>query len=255
MRVGIVLRVGPRAGGDDAAPLDRLSAVARAVEAGGFAGLWVTDSWGRGVAQLDALTTLAAMAAVTRTVELGTCILQVSPRNPAELANRAASLAALSGGRLRLGVGPGSTAGDFDVVGADYDGRFRNFEPAIATMRRAWAGEPANRGRLTPWPGVAGPPLLLAAWRNPAWIVRAARSYDGWIASGLRSQWDQLEAACAPTAMPAADVPSSPTCRSSRAASPATTRTPRRPPSCCTRIAPRPGPRCDACATSASTTC
>jgi alkanesulfonate monooxygenase SsuD/methylene tetrahydromethanopterin reductase-like flavin-dependent oxidoreductase (luciferase family) len=146
------------------------------------------------VAQLDALTALTAMAAVTRTIEIGTCILQVSPRNPAELANRAASLAVLSGGRLRLGVGPGSTTGDFDVVGADYENRFRNFEPAVATMRRAWAGEPVNRGTLTPWPGVAPPPLLLAAWRNPAWIERAARHYDGWIASGLRSQWEQLEA-------------------------------------------------------------
>ncbi|MEQ9639819.1 MAG: LLM class flavin-dependent oxidoreductase [Alphaproteobacteria bacterium] len=194
MRMGVVLRMGPRAGGDDAAPLDRLLATARAVEDNGFAGLWATDAFGRGSAQLDTLVTLGAMAAATSRIELGTCILQVSPRNPAELANRIAGLTVLSGGRFRLGVGPGSTLGDFDVAGADYENRFKNFEPAIATMRQAWAGETVNRGKLTPWPGFQAPPVLLAAWRNPAWIERAARTYDGWIASGLRSEWDQIEA-------------------------------------------------------------
>lgn len=193
MRMGVVLRMGPRAGGDDSAPLARLVAAARAVEDGGFAGLWSTDAFGRGAPQLDTLTTLGAMAAVTSRIELGTCILQVSPRNPAELANRLAGLTVLAGGRFRLGVGPGSTLGDFDVVGADYENRFKNFEPAIATMRQAWAGDTVNRGKLVPWPGFQAPPMLLAAWRNPAWIERAAKNYDGWIASGLRSEWDQLD--------------------------------------------------------------
>lgn len=193
MRMGVVLRMGPRAGGNDAAPLKRLIDTARAVEDNGFAGLWSTDAFGRGSAQLDTLVTLGAMAAVTERIELGTCILQISPRNPAELANRVAGLTVLAGGRFRLGVGPGSTLGDFNVVGADYGNRFKNFEPGIATMRQAWTGETVNRGKLTPWPGFQAPPMLLAAWRNPAWIVRAAERYDGWIASGLRSEWDQLE--------------------------------------------------------------
>jgi alkanesulfonate monooxygenase SsuD/methylene tetrahydromethanopterin reductase-like flavin-dependent oxidoreductase (luciferase family) len=51
--------------------------------------------------------------------------LQVPLRHPVELAHRAQSVQALSGGRLRLGVGSGSTRADFDLLGADYDRRFR----------------------------------------------------------------------------------------------------------------------------------
>jgi alkanesulfonate monooxygenase SsuD/methylene tetrahydromethanopterin reductase-like flavin-dependent oxidoreductase (luciferase family) len=149
---------------------------------------------GRGRATLDPLTALAALSAVTERVELGIGVLQVSLRNPVELAHRVQSVQALSGGRLRLGVGSGSTRADFDLLGADYDRRFRTLMSSLEIMRRAWRGEPVNGGVLSPWPGCeGGPPVLLGAWRNPRWITYAARQCQGWIASGLYSSWEDLE--------------------------------------------------------------
>jgi alkanesulfonate monooxygenase SsuD/methylene tetrahydromethanopterin reductase-like flavin-dependent oxidoreductase (luciferase family) len=95
---------------------------------------------------------------------------------------------------LRLGVGSGSTQADFDLLGANYDQRFRTLMSSLEIMRRAWRGEPVNGGTLSPWPGCeGGPPVLLGAWRNPRWINYAAKQCQGWIASGLYSSWEDLE--------------------------------------------------------------
>jgi len=175
--------------------LDRIVDYARRIERSGFPGIWVTDSLGRGRPTLDPLVALGALCAATRRVELGTAVLQVSLRHPIELAHRVQSAQALSGGRLRLGVGSGSTRADFDLLGADYDQRFRTLLRSLETMRRAWGGEPVNGGVLSPWPGCeGGPPVLLGAWRNPRWITYAAKRCQGWIASGLYSTWEDLEA-------------------------------------------------------------
>ena len=101
----------------------------------------------------------------------------------------------LSGNRLRPGVGSGSTRADFELLGGDYDRRFRTVMSSLDTMRAGWAGQSVNGGALSPWPGCEnGPPILLGAWRNPRWITYAARKCAGWIASGLYSSWEDLEA-------------------------------------------------------------
>ena len=92
----------------------RMADYARRIEASGFPGIWVGDSLGRGRPTLDPLVALAALAAATDKVELGIGVLQVPLRNPIELAHRVQSVQALSGGRLRLGVGSGSTEDDLD---------------------------------------------------------------------------------------------------------------------------------------------
>lgn len=174
--------------------LSRIADYARRIEAAGFPGIWVTDSLGRGWPTLDPLVALGALAAATKRLELGTAVLQVPLRHPIELAHRIQSVQALSGGRLRLGVGSGSTEADFKLLDRDYEARFRTLMSSLDTMRRAWKGEPVNGGVLTPWPGTeGGPPVLLGAWRNPRWIAYAAQQCRGWIASGLYSSWDDLE--------------------------------------------------------------
>jgi alkanesulfonate monooxygenase SsuD/methylene tetrahydromethanopterin reductase-like flavin-dependent oxidoreductase (luciferase family) len=174
--------------------LERIANYARRIEASGFPGIWVTDSLGRGRPTLDPLVALGALAAVTKRIELGTAVLQVSVRHPVDLAHRVQSVQVLSGGRLRVGVGSGSTKADFDLLGADYQQRFRTLMSSLDIMRRAWRGEPVNGGTLTPWPGSeGGPPLLLGAWRSPHWITYAAKHCQGWIASGLYSSWADLE--------------------------------------------------------------
>jgi len=138
---------------------------------------------------------LAALAAVTERVELGIGILQVSLRHPIELAHRVQSVQALSGGRLRLGVGSGSTRADFELLGGDYDHRFRTLRNSLEVMHRVWRGEPVNGGTLSIWPGCeGGPPILMGAWRSPRWITYAAKECQGWTPSGRFSSWEDLEA-------------------------------------------------------------
>jgi alkanesulfonate monooxygenase SsuD/methylene tetrahydromethanopterin reductase-like flavin-dependent oxidoreductase (luciferase family) len=193
MRLSIVTFMHP--GGEARGQsFERIATYARRIEAAGFPGIWVTDSIGRGRATLDPLVALGALAGVTRRIELGTAVLQVSLRHPVDLAHRVQSVQALSGNRLRLGVGSGSTQADFDLFGADYLQRFRTLTSSLDTMRRTWRGEPVNGGVLTPWPGSeGGPPVLLGAWRSPHWITYAARQCQGWIASGLYCSWEDLE--------------------------------------------------------------
>src|SRR5271166_6216637 len=106
---------------------------ARRIEAAGFPGIWVGDSMGRGRPTLDPLVELAVLAAVTERVELGIGVLQVPLRHPVELAHRVQSVQALSGGRLVLGVGSGSTRDDFELLGLDWDHRFRTLRNSLAT--------------------------------------------------------------------------------------------------------------------------
>jgi alkanesulfonate monooxygenase SsuD/methylene tetrahydromethanopterin reductase-like flavin-dependent oxidoreductase (luciferase family) len=161
----------------------------------GFAGVWATDSMGRGRPTLDPLVTLSALCAGTSHIELGIGVLQVPLRRPGELAHRIQSLNVLLAGRLRLGVGAGSTRADFAVAGADYDKRFTTFKESLEVMRALWRGECVNGTNLLAWPGTeGGPPVFLGAWRNAKTIERAAREFDGWIASGLHSTWEDLEA-------------------------------------------------------------
>ena len=121
--------------------LDRVADYARRIEASGFPGIWVGDSLGRGRPTLDPLVELATLAAVTQKVELGIGVLQLPLRHPIELAHRVQSVQALSGNRLVLGVGSGSTKADFDLLGYDYDARFRTLRSSLDTMRRSWRGE------------------------------------------------------------------------------------------------------------------
>ena len=87
MRVHVVnvLRGTPDMAGQT---LDRFADFARQVEARGFTGLWVTDSFGRGRPTLDPIVLMSVVAAVTNRIEIGTCVLQVPVRHPVELAHR-----------------------------------------------------------------------------------------------------------------------------------------------------------------------
>ena len=127
MRLGVSLNMhGPR-------PATARSFIdgMRNAEAVGFHGIWFFDTVGRGTFRVDPLSAMAAAAAVTERVELGTCILQVPLRRPVELAHRVLGVHYLSRGRVRLGVGAGSTEADFRATGNDYRARFRSLGEAL----------------------------------------------------------------------------------------------------------------------------
>jgi alkanesulfonate monooxygenase SsuD/methylene tetrahydromethanopterin reductase-like flavin-dependent oxidoreductase (luciferase family) len=191
MRLGVVLS----SSRPDASPLtgEGLIAQARAVEDLGFDSLWCFDAIGRGFILPDPLIAVSVAAAATRRIEVGTCVLQVPLRRPVELAHRVLTAHLVCQGRLLLGVGAGSTKADFDAVGLDFDQRMQQFEDALGVMRRLWRGERVGSADLTPWPAaIGGPPLLIGSWSGPRWIPRAAREFDGWIASGAKTSFATL---------------------------------------------------------------
>ena len=158
---------------------------ARAIEAAGFDGIWLGESMNRGRPSVDTLAVLSIAAAATSRVQLGSAVLQVPLRRPAELAQRLLSLHALSGGRFFAGLGAGSTQADFKACGIDYADRFRLFAAALPEIRRLCNGEQVGEANLCPWPSVAGgPPMFIGAWASGIRVKRAAQDYDGWIASG-----------------------------------------------------------------------
>src|SRR5690349_20951463 len=191
MRVSTMIRISPN---PDHGLMDRITNFARQVEARGFPGIWIGDSLGRGRPTLDSLQVLTAAAAVTSRIELGISFLQLPLRNPVELAHRVQSLQEMSGGRMILGVGSGSTRDDFELLGYDYDHRFRTFRNDLEIMAKVWNGEPVNNGTLATWPGCkGGPPILIGAWRSPRWITYAAKQAQGWTPSGRFSSLPDLE--------------------------------------------------------------
>jgi alkanesulfonate monooxygenase SsuD/methylene tetrahydromethanopterin reductase-like flavin-dependent oxidoreductase (luciferase family) len=192
MRIGINL---PSRQPDGRAPtVAQLMARARLIERVGFDGIWMGDTVGRQRTPTpDTLAWLLAAAAGTRRIELGTAVIQVPLRHPVELAQRLMALYALSGGRFRAGLGAGSTQADFDAVGVDYPGRFRTLAEALPLIRQLCRGQRVGAAQLHPWPDtVGGPPILIGGWHSPTWLRRAAREYDGWIASAYFSSFKVL---------------------------------------------------------------
>jgi alkanesulfonate monooxygenase SsuD/methylene tetrahydromethanopterin reductase-like flavin-dependent oxidoreductase (luciferase family) len=191
MRLGITM---PHAllGGGPIGP-DTLASTARLAERLGFDSVWCFDAIGRGWMLPDPLIALSVAATVTQRLTVGTCILQVPLRRPVELAHRILTAHLVCGGRLLLGVGAGSTRTDFDAVGVDFDTRMRAMDDALTLMRRLWRGEQVGAANLTPWPSSAGgPPILIGSWSGKHWIPRAAKEFDGWIASAAKTSYATL---------------------------------------------------------------
>ncbi len=181
----------------DAAPFG-VAEWARRLVGAGFESLWVPQIIGRGYLVPDPFVTLAVAATATATtdggVELGTATVQVPLHHPADLAHRVLSLMAVCGDRLTLGVSPGSTDVDYAAFDRDFATRFRTFDENVERLRVLLAHGRDERADLAPAAVAAGgPPLLLGSWGKN--VEKAARNFDGWLASGYRTTADQIVAA------------------------------------------------------------
>jgi len=158
---------------------------ARRAEQAGFSSL---GTIGRTVFDShEELVALAAAAAVTRRIRLATTVMVAPPRDPVLLAKQAATLDAVSGGRLCLGLGVGWREDDFRASGADFKGRGEALERLIAVLRRVWAGEAAGGGAgpVGPRPVQKGGPPIWLGGTAPAALRRAGRLGDAFIAPPL----------------------------------------------------------------------
>jgi alkanesulfonate monooxygenase SsuD/methylene tetrahydromethanopterin reductase-like flavin-dependent oxidoreductase (luciferase family) len=149
----------------------------------------------------EPLITLAAAAAVTERVRLMSTVLIAPLRGAGVLAKQAATIDALSGGRLTLGLGVGAREDDFRAAPASFHDRGRRFEEQLELMKRVWSGQPVSDevGPIGPPPARAGGPELLIGAYSPAAIRRAGRWADGFITGGVadpeqaRQMYDVVE--------------------------------------------------------------
>src|SRR5262249_6305445 len=131
-----------------------MRAAAIAAEEAGFDGVWTWDHLrdpddNGGVGVPEAMITLAALAEVTRRIALGPLVLNVSSRHPGLLAQMAATLQQVSGGRLLLGLGAGGHrrlpyAAEQQMIGLDVPSdavRAQRVAEAAEVMRRLWRGD------------------------------------------------------------------------------------------------------------------
>ncbi|MGY1805775.1 LLM class flavin-dependent oxidoreductase [Blastococcus sp. SYSU D00669] len=133
----------------------------------------------------EELTVFAAAGAVTERIRFLPNVLLAPTRSTAELAKQAATVQAITGGRLTLGLGVGWRQSDYALTGRDFAGRGRVFDQQLADLRRAFAREPLLEGTAPVVPDEAPAVPLLVGGHTDAAVRRAVEHGIGWTAGGL----------------------------------------------------------------------
>ena len=147
----------------------------------------------RGLTYWDPLSTFGFLAAHTSRIRLTTSVIVLGYHHPLEIAKRFGTLDLLSGGRLVLGVGVGSLAEEFDLLGAAFDGRGERADDAIRALRASLSTtRPSYQGTHYRFDGFAVEPCAVQE-KVPIWVGgrtlrsprRAVTLADGWMPFGL----------------------------------------------------------------------
>jgi probable F420-dependent oxidoreductase len=147
----------------------------------------------RGATYWDPLATLGYLAAHTRQIRLATQVLVLGYHHPLEIAKRYGTLDRLSGGRLTLGVGVGSLAAEFDLLGACFADRGARADDALRALRASLSTtRPVYSGEFYSYDSVVMEPCAVQQ-HVPIWVGgrtrrslrRAVTLADGWIPFGL----------------------------------------------------------------------
>jgi alkanesulfonate monooxygenase SsuD/methylene tetrahydromethanopterin reductase-like flavin-dependent oxidoreductase (luciferase family) len=184
-------------GGEEPASMASLSDYARLANQLGMA--WITSNdhvvyerpW------LDGPVALASVLPAVGAMTVATTVALPVVRGPGPLAKALAAIDRLSGGRLVVGVGPGSSERDYRAVGVPWEERWPRFEEAVQALRALLrpAGAPFEGAfystdgmELLPAPvQPGGLPIWLGSWGSDAGLRRVARLADGWLASGYNT--------------------------------------------------------------------
>jgi probable F420-dependent oxidoreductase len=203
---------------------DRAVAMAQAAERAGFESLWCPEHvvvavgdgvtpyrasadgtmdrlWRRGGIP-DPLIWLSFVAGQTETIHLGTNVMIVPEHQSVVLAKSVASLDALSGGRVQLGIGVGELPEEYQAVGMEFTNRGRRMDEAIHVLRLLWSEEVATfAGQFTQFVNVRCDPSpvrgtvpLHIGGISPAALRRAGVSGDGYFPFVGASGQDLLDA-------------------------------------------------------------
>ena len=140
---------------------------------------------------LDPLISLSYVAAATKTIRLGTGVNIFPQANPLLFAKQTASLDALSGGRLTLGLGIGWLAEEYQAMGTPFERRGARFDDYLEAVKKVWSGELVeHESEFLSWHGFMShptpaqkphPPILIGGTttKNLQRVVNAAQ---GWYA-------------------------------------------------------------------------
>src|SRR5262249_4833732 len=164
-------------------PRDDLGAaieLARVADQLGYDSAWLTHGLGR-----DSFLVLAAYAHVTRRLGLATGVVPIYPRHPVAMAHEAVTLAELSRGRFRLGIGLSHRPSMTDGLGLDMGEPLAVMREYVAVLRAALTGRARFEGRyyhvaweaaFRPW---TPPPPLILAGLSPRMLELAGELADG----------------------------------------------------------------------------
>ena len=206
---GLAVRnfVGPR----EIPDVDEILRYSIRAEELGFESLWVFDHLLLGVDPafpiLEAFQTLAAIAARTNNINLGTGVLVLSLRNPVWAAKTMASLDQISKGRFILGAASGWYSREFDAAGIPFKERGRLFERNLDIILKLWEGKPVSiqvdqlnlrDAVCLPMPyRIPRPPVLIGGYVDKV-LRRVAREGDGWLTyaytpEGFIKSWEKIK--------------------------------------------------------------
>lgn len=194
---------------------EQIISFARKAEELGYDSLSVNDHIVFSTGWIDAISSLSAIAAVTNRIKIGTSILNVVVRNPVICAKALSSIDIISEGRLFVGLGPGSSKGDYDACGVPFEDRWKRFSEALEIIHALWneKGEPGLQsfdydGKYYRLKGASiqprpyqkpHPPIMIASWGSEQGLRRVAKYGDGWMASAynitpakFREKWKSL---------------------------------------------------------------
>jgi len=188
-------------------PTDELVPIARAADALGYAGFALADHvvdletletpypyeadgsrrWDHTTEWPDPWVLVGALSAVTTRISFFTSIYVAALRSPYQVAKSVGTAAAMSGGRVRLGVGVGWCREEFELLDQDFATRGRRTDEALSLIRDLWTDDwvesdgplyPTPRLTMRPRPQHAVP--ILVGGMSEVALRRAAR-HDGWI--------------------------------------------------------------------------
>jgi probable F420-dependent oxidoreductase len=174
---------------------DSLLAMAERAEAAGFDSVWIGDSI-TARPRHEPLTLLAAVAARTRRVRLGTAVLLPALRSPVVLAHVVGTLDRVAEGRVILGVGIAADAPairkEFAAVGVPFERRVGRFLETLEICRALWSRDHVSFGgkhftiedaTVEPKPHRPGGPPIWIGGSGPTALREAAR-FDAWFPTG-----------------------------------------------------------------------
>ncbi len=181
--------------GGESWSLQRLVEYARTARELGYTSLTANDHFVFPRPWLDGPTALAAVIEHSGDMSLMTTVSIPVVRGLMGTAKTLGAIDVLSGGRLIVGVGPGSSTKDYESVGIEFEERWKRLDDAVPALRALWSGQDYV-GRFYSTEGIRleprrdqrpGPPIWIGSWGSEAGLRRTARLADGWLASAYNT--------------------------------------------------------------------